>query len=435
MSEYNDDSSRESDGDNDQSKGAADSDAIDELLRDPKKKGLVLAKLGLNDDPKDPVPSRKDSGKREDSSDSSNQHLTPSGKTAGAWAMPPPPFGGWWFPGPGMAPPPSGSTRRAPPGWPYAHAYGSFPPNPTDPCSSRSVGAQKRPRFLESEDNDSDDEQSDIVNLLDDAEALELVEFDPTVTPKNTWEPQKPIVAFLEKHFNRSLSDDERESIMKDFPKPDCGVLTAPKLDEQVKEHLKMKGKDPHFGSEKSLYKLQEQMLDVAGPLTCLWADLLNKEARVSAEDTLLLVQRALVLLGSASHAISQERRKIAWTRINPKLKSLATEEYEKRETNLFGPGFLEKASKRIEVDKTMEKVSTPSHKGGPPQKKARYENDKSDLRSFLSKGAPARYGGRKYQRQQPYYHQSKFQSKKYYQRPTRAVSDQSKAEKSKPSQ
>ncbi|MCG8626900.1 MAG: hypothetical protein MJE68_33475, partial [Proteobacteria bacterium] len=342
MSEYNDDSSRESDGDNDQSKGAADSDAIDELLRDPKKKGLVLAKLGLNDDPKDPVPTRKDSGKREDSSDSSNQHLTLSGKTAGAWAMPPPPFGGWWFPGPGMAPPPSGSTRRAPPGWPYAHAYGSFPPNPTDPCSSKSVGAQKRPRILESEDNDSDDEQSDIVNLLDDAEALELVEFDPTVTPKNTWEPQKPIVAFLEKHFNRS-SDDERESIMKDFPKPDCGVLTAPKLDEQVKEHLKMKGKDPHFGSEKSLYKLQEQMLDVAGLLTCLWADLLNKEACVSAEDTLLLVQRALVLLGSASDAISQESRKIAWTRINPKLKSLATEEYEKGETNLFGPGFLEK--------------------------------------------------------------------------------------------
>ena len=53
-----------------------------------------------------------------------------------------------------------------------------------------------------------------------------------------------------------------------------------------------MKGKDPHFGSEKSLY---EQMLDVAGPLTCLWADLLNKEARTAAEDTLLLVQRALI--------------------------------------------------------------------------------------------------------------------------------------------
>ena len=178
---------------------------------------------------------------------------------------------------------------------------------------------------------------------------------------------------------------------MKDFPKPDCGVLTAPKLDEQVKEHLKMKGKDPHFGSEKSLYKLQAQLVNVAGPLTCLWADLLNKEARVSAEDTLLLMQRALVLLGSASHAISQERRKIAWTRINPKLKSLASEDYDKRETNLFGPGFLEKASKRIEVDKTMEKVATPSHKGGPSYKRARYENDKSDLRSFFIQMRPCK--------------------------------------------
>ena len=45
---------------------------------------------------------------------------------------------------------------------------------------------------------------------------------------------------------------------MKDFPKPECGILIAPKLDEQVKEHLEMKGKDPHFGSEKSHYKLQE---------------------------------------------------------------------------------------------------------------------------------------------------------------------------------
>ena len=128
----------------------------------------------------------------------------------------------------------------------------------------------------------------------------------------------------------------------------------------------------------------------------------------MSAEDTLLLIQRALVLLGSASHAISQDRRKIAWTRINPKLKSLASENYDK--SNLFGPGFLEKASKRIEVDKTMEKVATPSHKGGPSYKRPMYENDKSDIRSFLSKGAPAKYGGRKYQRQQLHYPQNRFQ-------------------------
>ena len=46
----------------------------------------------------------------------------------------------------------------------------------------------------------------------------------------------------------------------------------------------------------KPLYKLQEQLLDVSGPLTCLWADLMRKEASLSAEDILLTVQRALVL-------------------------------------------------------------------------------------------------------------------------------------------
>ena len=103
-------------------------------------------------------------------------------------------------------------------------------------------------------------------------------------------------------------------------------------------------------------------------------------------------------MLGCASHAISRERRKIAWTRINPKLKSLTIQEY-KRETNLFGPGFLEKASKRIEVDITMEKVSTPSHRGGSSFK-VKYENDKPDLCSFFIQGAPAKYGGRKSQHQ-----------------------------------
>lgn len=95
---------------------------------------------------------------------------------------------------------------------------------------------------------------------------------------------------------------------MKDFPKPKCDALVAPQLDQQAKEQMQQRGKDPHFGSKKSLYNLRGKILDVVGPLTCLWADLLNKLASVSAEDTLLLTQQALVLLGSASHAITVER-------------------------------------------------------------------------------------------------------------------------------
>lgn len=264
-------------------------------------------------------------------------------------------------------------------------------------------------------------EGEDTVDLLDEAEALELVEFDPSIEPSGSWEAPKTVKMFLEKHFNRTLSEDEREAIRKDFPKPSGGLLVAPKLDDQVKEHLKSKGKDPHFGAEKSLFRIQEQVMEVAGPLTCLWSDLLNSGAKVSAEDTVLLIQRALVMLGSMSHSITQERRRIAWTRINPKLKGLAEEDYDKRESNLFGPGFLEKAAKKMEVDKTMDKVATSSRKPGSYSKRPRFEHDKSDLRSFLYKGAPGKYGNRRFQRQQPYSRGSfnRFQSRKYnFQRP-----------------
>lgn len=208
---------------------------------------------------------------------------------------------------------------------------------------------------------------------------------------------------------------------MSDFPKPLCDAVALPKMDDDVKEQLKSRGKDPHYGSEKCLYKLQEQVLEVVGPLTCLWADMLNKDATIKVEDTLLLIQRALVLLGSASNQLTLERdRRVAWAKINPKLKSLAEGDYSKRESSLFGPGFLEKATKRVEADKALAKVTGQQ---APATKRARFARDRSDLRSFLAKGAPVRYGDRNSQRHQPYtqshqpYTQRKFQTSKYFQK------------------
>ena len=64
-----------------------------------------------------------------------------------------------------------------------------------------------------------------------------------------------------------------------------------------------------------------------------------------------------------------------------PQTKESGSEEYGERGTDLFGSGFLEKASKRLEGEKTLSKVTKP-----PPQntRRGRYENDKSDLRSFF---------------------------------------------------
>ena len=63
------------------------------------------------------------------------------------------------------------------------------------------------------------------------------------------------------------------------------------------------------------------------------------------------------MLVGNTSHSINVERRRVAWARINPILKPLAEEEYKDRESNLFGPGFLEKASRKLEADKALARV------------------------------------------------------------------------------
>lgn len=83
----------------------------------------------------------------------------------------------------------------------------------------------------------------------------------------------------------------------------------------------------------------------------------MNKEAKASPDDVLLLIQRALVLLGSALHSISIERHKILWAKTNPNLRSVGSKEYRKG-------GFLEKASNRLEVKKTQYKNRRPPSVG-----------------------------------------------------------------------
>ena len=116
-----------------------------------------------------------------------------------------------------------------------------------------------------------------------------------------------------------------------------------------------------------------------------------------------------LVMLGSTSHAISLERRRIACPGINPKLKPIAAEEFADRKDQLFGPGFLEKASKKLEVDKALEKVADPG-----VSRKRNFQEDLSDLHNFLSNGAPAKYGSREVQHLSQPYRSQQLQNKTY---------------------
>ena len=50
-----------------------------------------------------------------------------------------------------------------------------------------------------------DDNDKDVIDLLDDAETLELVQFDPSAQDESTWEAGETINAFLETHFLHPL--------------------------------------------------------------------------------------------------------------------------------------------------------------------------------------------------------------------------------------
>jgi len=139
---------------------------------------------------------------------------------------------------------------------------------------------------------------------------------------------------FLEKHFARTLQEEELDQIMGDFPKPNCLVLCTPKLDEEVKRLI---------GTEKALLKVQDQILNLVGPLTCLWSDLLNQQPDTTSEQVILLIQKVLILLGSASHSIKEERQRVAWARVNPKSTPPEDTERKQKEQHSLVEGFWKK--------------------------------------------------------------------------------------------
>ena len=71
--------------------------------------------------------------------------------------------------------------------------------------------------------------------------------------------------------------------ILKNFSKLNVDAIATLRLGGEA---MKNKGKYSPFGVETSLYRIQQH-----GPFTCLWTDLLNKEAKVSIKHIQLLLK------------------------------------------------------------------------------------------------------------------------------------------------
>ena len=163
-------------------------DSLDTILIDPRTKMRLLQKMGLEDRGDRTSPSKG----LENVLCVSHANLTPSGMSAGGWPRVLP-----WLPG-DQSKPDSARILATMAASQYSLALRRCNAHRPKQVSVELMGVEIP------------------IQLLNEAEALELIEFDPGVNSKDAWDPPKPMTSFLEKHFNRSLSDAEREAIMKD---------------------------------------------------------------------------------------------------------------------------------------------------------------------------------------------------------------------------
>ena len=115
--------------------------------------------------------------------------------------------------------------------------------------------------------------------------------------------------SYMEKHFRRTLSKEERTAMLRVHPKPDTPVASPPKLDQFMSDFA---GKRLDKARDTQLIKIQTNLLYAANPLAKLWSEVVEQgldqdpKALIPIADVLNTIQRALVLLGSANNTISE---------------------------------------------------------------------------------------------------------------------------------
>ena len=134
-----------------------------------------------------------------------------------------------------------------------------------------------------------------------------LVAFDPTaVAPSDefVFDTHEVITNYLEKHFCSSLDKDIRNSMHKMHPVPRTPVIKVIKVDRYIMDHLRQWFPKSHDGE---LGTVPAALLSAAGPLTCLWSDLLDNNLLadelvvINVHDMLNIIQRTLVLMGNTN--------------------------------------------------------------------------------------------------------------------------------------
>ena len=113
----------------------------------------------------------------------------------------------------------------------------------------------------------------------------------------------------------------------KTHPVPKTSATKVPKVDRFITDYLKSRFPK---GEDSELAKIEAGLLRVCGPMTCLWAELINNSllsnpnGTVNVYDVLNIIQCSLVLLGNTNEMISQFRRMRILQQVDKSLESMA---------------------------------------------------------------------------------------------------------------
>ena len=237
--------------------------------------------------------------------------------------------------------------------------------------------------------------------------------FNPTLEreDKEEFKAQVPsiIQKYLEEHFRRPLSKEERTAMLKRHPKPDTEVMAPPKLDNFIAD---FGGRKVDKARDAQLAKIQGALLYAANPLTNLWSELIQQklsedtEAAVPVADVMDILQRSLVLLGNANSLISETRRENVLESVHPSLKKYAKGDFAKAESTLFGEEFKDNLVKKVEADSAISKAVNIVNRCTSSSAKL-YQRPPRNDHSFHGSRA-SQYGAASGRRRSPYGYQGK---------------------------
>ena len=179
------------------------------------------------------------------------------------------------------------------------------------------------------------------------------------------------IVDFAATAAFEGLAKSARKSIVQESPVPFHDDLRPKKVDSFIK---KQKGANFNPTMDRRQLNLAGRILDPIGPLSLLWQTALSAQSENTGIDPAVVVeaiQRAISLIGNASHCALVDRRKGLLAKVSPETLDLIDDPalFVPGTPDLFGKKFKKAVFKDLKLSKEMDSlISTSRHGHGRKQ-------------------------------------------------------------------